>query len=165
MATNTTTTLTSKIGFQIITDNANESSFINTTSTLLAGTGANQANYGVYNQVELDVGEKAYLNFQSLTKPILDAETTISFSTVKALGIFNEESNYGRDVSVQATGNGLTDIFNGGTGNVLIKPKGVYQYFDIISGIDISASNRDLQIANMSATGITVSYSVIGITG
>jgi hypothetical protein len=165
MAASTTSTLTSKIGYQIITDNANESSFINNTTTLTAGTGASQANYGVYNQTEIAASDTLYLDFQALTKPILDAETTINFVTVKAIGVFNEESVYGRDVAVQATGNGLTDIFNGGTGNILVKPQGVYQHFDTISGITITAGNSDLQLVNLSATGVTVSYSVVGITG
>lgn len=165
MSVNTTSTLTSKIGFQIITNNANESSFINNTTTLAAGTGASQANYGVYNQLEIAANETLYLDFQALIKPVLDAETTISFATVKAIGVFNEESTYGRDVAIQATGNGLTNVFNGGTGNVLVKPQSVYQYFDIISGIAIAGSNSDLQLVNLSATGVTVSYSVVGITG
>jgi hypothetical protein len=165
MAASTTSTLTSKIGYQIITTNANESSFINNTTSLAAGTGASQANYGVYAQTEIAANDTLYLDMQALTKPILDSETTINFTTVKAIGVFNEAEVYGRDIAVQATGNGLTDIFNGGTGNILVKPQGVYQHFDVISGISITAGNSDLQLLNLSATGVTVSYTVVGITG
>jgi hypothetical protein len=162
---NTTSTLTSKIGYQIRDTNASESSFINTTKILYSGVGSGQADYGVYNQVDLGIGEKVYLDMQSLPKPLFDLNPTVNFQKVKAIGIYNEATQTGTDVLVRATGNGLTEIFNGGSGNVRVKAYGVYQYWDVVSGVTVDASNKDLSITNAGTTGCTISYTIIGITG
>jgi len=163
---NTTSTLTSKIGYQIRGDNSNESSFINTTTVLYSGVGSGQADYGIYNQVELAVGEQIDLDFTDLEKPVFDVVASgISYQNIKAIGIYNEETQTGNDISINVTGNGLTEIFNGGTGNVLVKPYGVYQYSDVTSGVIVDSSNKELSIVNEAATGVTVSYAIIGVTG
>ncbi|NVM37496.1 MAG: hypothetical protein HWN81_18010 [Candidatus Lokiarchaeota archaeon] len=162
---NTTSTLTSKIGYQIRDTNASESSFINTTKILYSGIGSGQADYGVYDQVALGVGGSVHLNMQALSKPLFDLNPTVNFQKIKAIGIYNEATQTGTDVLVKATGNGLTEIFNGGTGNVVVKAYGVYQYWDVISGVTVDASNRNLSITNAGTTGCTISYSIVGVTG
>lgn len=143
-----------------------ESAKLNYSTTLTDGTGSRQINYGVVASGILPSGGKQYFNFSGLEKVIFDLSLTVQFSKIKGIVVENRETVYGWDINIHATGsNALTEIFNGGSGNLLIKPYATYQYADPISGAIVDGSNRELTLEDVCGSGAEWRMVVVGVTG
>jgi len=103
------------------------------------------------------------IDFQSITQPIFGSNQNINFSGIKQLSIYNESTQYGYDLSITATGsNACTNVFNGESGNFILKPYSVFNYTDVHYGFEISASQRYLQL-NDQGSGVTYKIIVMGV--
>lgn len=169
MSITTTSIISSDISFTMIDSGSNsqtETATLNYSQTLENGSGSLQANYGVITSGTLPSGGKEYLDFRSLTKTVFNADTTIQFSKIKSIVIENRSTAYANDITVAASGaNALTELFNGGSGNVRVKPYAVYQYSDPISGVTVDATNKDLRIDDVDGSGVNWRLIVVGVTG
>ena len=66
------------------------------------------------------------------------------------------------DMTVTATGlNGLSGLFNGNSGNIMIKPYSTFSYNDPYSGIRTSPENKKIQINDM-GSGALYSLTILG---
>lgn len=114
----------------------------------------------------LSASEKRSFDFQSINKFGLCKNLTVNFTKIKTLLIHNRETTYGNDINIHATGTaGLTGIFNGGSGNFLIKPYSTFNFSDVYSGVSTSASNSTLTIEDAGGNGAVYRIIVVGNTG
>ena len=91
---------------------------------------------------------------------------TVPMSNLKSVIVRNSSSTTGEDVLVRATGsNALTEIFNGGSGDLSVKPSTTYMYSDPYTGATINSSNKNFQILNDGTGTISIDVIVIGVTG
>lgn len=149
---NTTKTEVDSLGFSV---------------SLSQGTGVGQVNGQAKVRGTIASGETLQVDFESIPKNSFGAPFTLDFNEVKGFVFNNEGTGTNDTINVNATGsNAMTGIFNGGSGNVIIKPYGTYSYFDYYGDLKSSSSNRYLYFQNNSPDGdLNYSYVVIGVTG
>lgn len=125
-----------------------------------------QINYGALASGTIAGSGKVYFDLQSFPKKALGDTVNITFTNLKSMVVENQATEYGRDIQIGATGaNAFTEPFNGGAGNVLIKPYAVYQYSDPISGATVDSSNKDFFIEDTFGSGMLYTVIVVGTTG
>ena len=171
MALNTTATNSADIVFQQqetdTNSNDNRQGSVSYSQSLTAGTGSLAIN-GVYNvqSGEIDPSGSYLLDFSSLAQALVGGSITLSFNNVKSLCITNLATTTGEDLSVRATGvNTFTEPFNGGSGNVLVKPAASYIYSDPYTGATVDGSNKNLQIYNAGTGTGAFTIVAVGVTG
>lgn len=126
------------------------------------GTGNFEIDVGVKQTGTLPSGGSVTIDLTSMSKEFMDYTATVRFSGVKNLCISNASTVEGRDISVRATGsNAFTSMFNGGSGNMLVKPYSSYVYNDPY-GTRTSSTKKTLTLFDVSGSG--ASY-VIGVLG
>ena len=157
MALNTTAILSSDIVFQQqdteSTSLDNRQGSLTYSHSLTSGTGSNNIN---------SVGK----DFTNLSQSIVGGSMTVPMSNLKSVIVRNSSSTTGEDVLVRATGsNALTEIFNGGSGDLSIKPSTTYMYSDPYTGATINSSNKNFQILNDGTGTISIDVIAIGVTG
>lgn len=128
------------------------------------GTGNFQVNSIVRNTGIVDSGANIEIDFSSYPFSSIGLNGTVTYNSIKSILISNTSTDEGIDISVMATGtNAAVDIFNGGSGNLLIKPYSSFVVNDPYSGIDVS-TNSKIHIHNVAtASGSTsgnASYSI-----
>tara|TARA_R100001377_G_scaffold22185_1_gene11888 strand:- start:7787 stop:8353 length:567 start_codon:yes stop_codon:yes gene_type:complete len=186
MTINTTATVSTDIIFQ--QQDTTSTSFDNRQGSLgfslglVSGTGAliRQID-AVYSLQEYIVasGDQLKLDFTNLSQPIWGSTFNVSFTGVKSLAIYNHNTGIGQQISIRATGaNPFDEIFNEGSGNLLIKPTSSYIYSDPNHGLLVNSSNKNLYISNTAdimpplsgtgspySTGIVITVVAVGVTG
>lgn len=90
----------------------------------------------------------------------------ISMNNLKSVVVYNSSTSAGEDVLVRATGsNALTEVFNGGSGNISVKPSATYMYSDPYTGAVVDSSNKNFQIANNGTGTILIDIIAVGVSG
>ena len=111
-------------------------------------------------------GSQLYLDFTSASQSVLGSSISLGFSNLKSVAIQNKSTTVGEDIFVRATGsNAFTEPFNGGSGNIVIKPSASYIYSDPYTGATINSSNRNFQVANGGTGTIDITLIAVGVTG
>lgn len=171
MALNTTATLSSDIVFQQqdteSTSVDNRQGSLSYSQSLTSGTGSTNIN-SVYSSFShsIGVGSGLYLDFTNLSQNIVGGSMTISMNNIKSIVVRNSSSITGEDILIQATGSDpLTGIFNGGSGNLCVKPSATYMYSDPYTGALVSSSTKNFQIMNDGTGTISVDIIAVGVTG
>jgi len=169
MSITLTATIKNDVNFTLIqlgTNTQNESASLNYSRALTDGVGSLQANYGVIASGNLPSGGKTDFDLMALNKTSFDVSSSVQFSGIKSIVVRNRETTYGNDINIHATGlNALSSLFNGESGNLLIKPYAVFQYSDPISGLPVDASNKNITLLDVSGSGAAWSLVVVGVTG
>lgn len=106
-------------------------------------------------------GSRVEINLAQFPVNMLSVVTSGAFSKFKNITVANTSTaSSGIDINIRATGSaGVSGLFNGGSGNLLIKPYGSFFYNDPYAGIDISVNSR-LQLHNMSPTSGVCTYAI-----
>jgi len=171
MALNTTATISSDIIFQQqetdTNSNDNRQGSVSYSQALTDGTGSLGIN-GVFNLQSglIDPSGSYFIDFSSLSQGIVGGTMTLTFNNIKSLCITNLSSTTGEDLSVRATGsNTFTEPFNGGSGNILVKPAASYVYSDPYTGATVDGSNKNLQIYNAGTGTGAFTIVAVGVTG
>ena len=171
MAVNTTAILSADIVFQQqetdSNSNDNRQGSVGYSQSLTSGTGSLQIN-SVYNvqSGQVDSSGSYPIDFNSLSQSIVGGSMTLSFNNIKSICVTNLSSTTGEDLSVRATGsNSFTAPFNGGSGNILIKPSSSYVYSDPYTGATIDGSNKNLHIYNAGTGTGAFTIVAVGVTG
>jgi len=169
MSTSITATVDSDISYSFIKTGLKRVTETGTTGfsyTFTNGTGSGNADYAVIISGTLASGAKTSLDFGALPKDLLDASDTIGFDQLKYLMVKNNSTGYGQNLNIHATGDlALTEIFNGGSGNLVINPYAAHQYGDPISGVVVSQYNKELTLMNAGTSDIVWSAVVVGESG
>ena len=171
MALNTTASLSSDIVFQQQdTDgnsNDNRQGSVSYSKSLNAGIGSLQIN-SIYNVQAGQINPSASysIDFNDLSQSTVGGSMNISFNNIKSLCITNHSTIIGEDLEVRAIGsNTFTEPFNGGAGNILIKPSASYMYSDPYTGATVNSSNKNFQIYNAGTGTGTFTLVAVGVTG
>jgi hypothetical protein len=171
MAINTTATLSSDIVFQQqdtkSTSLDNRQGSLSYSQSLSSGTGSTKVN-SVYSSFShsLTSGSELSLDFSSLSQDIAGGSMSISMNNLKSVVVYNSSTSAGEDVLVRATGsNALTEVFNGGSGNLSVKPSATYMYSDPYTGAVVDSSNKNFQIANNGTGTILIDIIAVGVSG
>jgi|10_taG_2_1085330.scaffolds.fasta_scaffold00467_14 hypothetical protein len=165
-----TATLESDINFTLIKAGSNlqnESAGLAYSQALTNGTGSEEINYGVIASGNLPSGGKQYFDLRALEKEVFDLVTSVQFNQVKSIIFENRQTLSGVDIHVYSTGTlALDTLFNGGTGNVLIKPKSCYIYSDPTAGLVVDGTNREVILGDGAVgSGAAFTLVVVGTTG
>lgn len=115
---------------------------------------------------ELSPNEKVSIDLQSITKSFFDLSETISFTGINYVIVENKSNQIGYDLNIHSTGtDGITSIFNGGSGNFIVKPLTSYIYSSVIDSIEIDETNKTLTLEDVGGNGIEYSVGLLGLTG
>jgi len=165
-----TASITNDINLTLIKLGSNlqtESALTDYSVSLTDGTGTLNVNYGVITTGQLPAGGKQYFDFRALPKSVGDLSANVQFNQIKSIIFENRQTLSGVDYTVYATGSlGLNDMFNGGSGNLAIKPRATYIYSDPTAGLVVDGTNRELVLEDgASSSGALYTMIIVGITG
>jgi len=171
MAVNTTATISADIVYQQQDTNSNRldnrQGSIAYSQPLTSGTGELQIN-AVYNMQSAEISPSTcfLLDLNNVSQSIVGGSMTLSFDNIKSICIHNTAAITGEDLVVKATGsNSFTAPFNGGAGNILVKPASSYSYSDPYTGATVNGSNKNFQVCNSGTGVVAFSIIAIGVTG
>lgn len=170
MPIQTTANISADISYTIV-DNSNGQTFSENGSLgyrcdLVSGTGVSGINAVSFLSGILNSGESYRLDLQAIPKYIFGSAYNVNFLRLKSVAIENKATVSGQDISIRATGsNAFTNIFNSGSGNVLVKPKAVYMYSDPLGALPVSVSQRYLYLRNNSNSGLPYKIILAGVSG
>jgi hypothetical protein len=106
----------------------------------------------------LTSGVSTQVDLYSFDQKTIDSNQSIVFTGVKNFTVYNTSTTEGYDFAIQATGtNACTNLFNGGSGNLLVKPYSSFSYNDPYVGFTVSSSQRYIYLDDL---GSGVSYKV-----
>ena len=125
--------------------------------------GSSEADLSVKQTGILDSGGYINLNLTSIEKDSFNVDGVADFSGVRFLGIVNDSTASGYDINITATGsNAFTDLFNGGSGNLLIKPSSFFAYNDPYGSLRTSTSSKNIQINDVGGSGASYTAVILG---
>lgn len=171
MALNTSATISADIVYQQQDSEGNSldsrQGSISYSQSVTEGTGELQINsvYSLQSQ-QIDPSASYSLDFTNVTQSIVGGSMTLSFNNIKSICVHNAATVTGEDLSARATGsNAFTAPFNGGSGDILVKPVSAYSYSDPYTGATVDGSNKNFQVHNNGTGTGTFSVIVVGVTG
>lgn len=136
------------------------------TSLYTYGTGASGINVGIFNSGIVPSGSVVQIDLTALQNNRFGVSYNVPLSGIKTIGISNLSSVSGYDLNIRATGsNSFTSLFNGGSGNLLIKPNSAFVYNDPYGELRTSPTSKIISIRNVSTvanSGVSYSLTVLG---
>jgi hypothetical protein len=140
-----------------LTDSASE------FRTYLYGIGTDKITNIVSYTGVLPSGGTNQIDLFSLPQTTFKYTQNIEFTGVKYFAIFNTDSDYGYDFNITATGiNACTNLFNGGSGNLVVKPDSSFSYNDKYDGFAVSSNQRYVYL-NDAGSGVHYKLFVLGL--
>src|SRR6056300_557591 len=142
MATSISAPFSNNMSFSISETDGNKSvtlsdsfSVTNNYSYNASGVGFRAITNAVAVTGTLNSGVSTQVDLYSLDQKTISSTQSIQFTGIKNITIFNNSTTEGYDFAIQATGsNACTNLFNGGSGNLLVKPYSFFSYNDPYSG-------------------------------
>ena len=135
---------------------------VNSSPSYTYGTGVFEINAGIKNTGVLPSGGATIVDLQSMSSTAFGVTSTVAFTGVKNVTVYNTSTTQGRDINIRATGsNAFTSLFNGGSGNLLIKPYSSFSYSDPY-GLTVTGSQKNLSLFDVSGSGATYEICVLG---
>ena len=126
------------------------------------GSGNFEINAGVKNTGVLPSGGATIVDIASMSSTSFGITSTVAFTGVKNVTVYNTSTVKNRDINIRATGsNAFTNLFNGGSGNLLIKPYSSFSYSDPY-GLAVTGSQKNISLFDVSGSGATYEICVLG---
>lgn len=146
-------------GGKLLSDNQN----VLASCPYTYGTASFQVDAAITITGVLPSGGTTAIDLKAVTKNAFGISSTVGFSGIKNLTIVNTATDSGRDISIRATGTGAcTGFFNGGSGNLLIKPYSAFSYNDPYTGVRTNSSSKLISLFDVSGSGASYSVSILG---
>lgn len=146
-------------GNYVNTYNDNDQAIANFTY----GSGVSQIDAAIKATGLIPSGGTQQLDLTSISRTLFGVTYTVPFSGIKAIQVNNLATSSGLDLNIRATGsNAFTNLFNGGSGNLLIKPYSAFAYSDPYGSLRTSPTQRLISIRNTSNSGVNYSVTVMG---
>ena len=157
--TNTQFNFTESISGKVTSDNVS----LVSNCPFTYGSGTFQIDAAVNITGVLSSGGYVNFDMRAMTKQYFDLTSTVPFSGIKNLCIANISTVSGYDISIKATGtDGLTTLFNGGSGNLLLKPYGAFSYTDPYRGLRTTPTNAKITLLDIGGSGASYSMTILG---
>lgn len=168
MAFSISASVNHKTGFTLVETNANESlSLVDSNNLSMSysyGSGTNQITNAVSITGILPSGSGIRLDLQALPQNTFGSTQNINFTGIKNFTVFNTSIVENYSFSIACTGaNACTNLFNGGSGNILVKPYSLFTANDPYTGFAVSASQRYVYL-NSSVSGVSYKLLVLGLS-
>jgi hypothetical protein len=126
------------------------------------GTGNFEIDAAVKNTGVIPSGGSVVLDLNAMTNESFGITSTIAFSGIKTVTVYNTSTVQNRDINIRATGsNAFTNLFNGGSGNLLIKPYSSFTYNDPYK-LTVSSTQKNISLFDVSGSGATYEICVLG---
>ena len=135
---------------------------VNSAPAYIYGSGNFEINAGVKNTGVLPSGGATIIDLASMSSTSFGITSTVAFTGVKNVTVYNTSTVQNRDINIRATGsNAFTNLFNGGSGNLLIKPYSSFSYSDPYS-FAVTGSQKNISLFDVSGSGATYEICVLG---
>lgn len=156
------------INFNLIETNSPEALTLNDSHSLFRtytyGSGEGQVSNIVSITGQLTESGISRIDLYSMPQTTFKFSQNIQFTGVKYISVYNTDSTEGSDFTVCATGaNACTNLFNGGSGNLLVKPQSSFSYNDQFSGFTVSTSQRYVYLNDSNGSGVSYKIFVLGL--
>jgi hypothetical protein len=126
------------------------------------GSGDFEIDAAVKSTGVLPSGGFVILDITAMTNTSFGITSTVPFSGIKTITIQNTSTVKNRDISIRATGaNAFTNLFNGGSGNLLIKPYSSFTYNDPYK-LTVSSTQKNISLFDVSGSGATYEVCILG---
>lgn len=163
MALSISSSKTASLNFSLTETGGNESiTLTDSMSSSISysyGSGNNQITNAASLTGVLSSGGSVAIDLYSFPQTTFNTTQNIQFTGIKNFTVQNDSTIEGYDFTIQATGsNSCTNLFNGGSGNLVVKPYSSFSYNDPYSGFVSSSSQRYIYLNDL---GSGVSYKVI----
>jgi hypothetical protein len=170
MATEISAPFVSSIGFSIAETNGGESitlsdsaSISNTFYYEANGSGVRTISNAAAITGILSSGDSQQIDLNSVAQKTIGSTQNIAFTGIKHFSVYNLSQTKGYDFTIQATGtNACTNLFNGGSGNLLVKPFSSFSYNDPYTGFTVNSSNRYVYLNDL-GSGVFYKLIILGL--
>ena len=126
------------------------------------GTGIFEIDGAVKNTGVLPSGGAKIVDVSSMYNVKFGVASIVPFSGIKNVTVYNTSIVKGRDIRIAATGSGaFTNVFNGGSGNLLIKPYSAFSYNDPYN-LPVSTGQKNISLFDVSGSGATYEICILG---
>lgn len=167
MSINISSSVGQTVSFSLSETNGEEVLALNDSAsefrTYLYGTGVDQVTNIVSITGTIPSGGTVSFDLFSLPQTTFKYTQNVEFTGVKYFSVFNTDSTHGYDMNITATGsNACTNLFNGGSGNLVIKPDSTFSYNDRHDGFEVSSSQRYVYLDD-AGSGVSYKLFVLGL--
>ena len=167
MALQITSSSSNRLSFTLTDTQANTSlslsDSVSSTTSYTYGTGINQITNTATITGVLSSGGSNQIDLYAFNQTTFDSSQSVQFTGVKNFSVYNTSSTEGYDFAISATGaNACTNLFNGGSGNLLVKPNSGFTYNDPYSGFTVSTGQRYVYLNDL-GSGVTYKVFVLGL--
>jgi hypothetical protein len=134
------------------------------SSSYSYGSGNNQINNGVSITGTLSSGQSTRFDLTSISQNTFNSNQSIPFTGIKHISVYNKSDTDGYEFTVMATGtNACTNLFNGGSGNLLIKPYSSFSYNSPYTAFITNTGQRYLYLTD-TGSGTSYKIMILGLT-
>lgn len=167
MALSIATSKVSSVNFTLTETNNAESitltDSMSSSASYTYGTGINQITNAASITGLLPSGGSVQIDLYSFPQTTFNTTQNIQFTGIKNFTVQNNSTTEGYDFAVRATGaSACTNLFNGGSGNLLVKPYSNFSYNDPYTGFVSSSSNRYVYLDDL-GSGVLYKVMVLGL--
>jgi hypothetical protein len=135
---------------------------VNSAPSYTYGSGNLEINAGVKNTGVLPSGGATIVDLQHMSNTTFGVTSTVAFTGVKNVTVYNTSTVQNKDINIRATGSGaFTNLFNGGSGNLLVKPYSSFSYSDPYS-LTVTGSQKNISLFDVSGSGATYEICILG---
>lgn len=167
MAISISATKISSVNFTLSETNGNEAISLSDSSSAsmayIYGTGNSEITNCISITGTLPSGGSTQIDLYSIDQTTFGTTQSIAFTGIKNFTLQNTSRTKGYDFTVAATGgSACTNLFNGGSGNLLVKPYSDFSYNDPFDGFVVNSSQRYVYL-NDAGSGVSYKLFVLGL--
>lgn len=167
MSVSITASISNSTNFGLNSTNGNQlltlTDSANSSAVYLYGTGLNNITNAVSLTGVLESGGSFQVDLYSLPQTTFNATQNVQFTGIKNISIYNTDEQHGYDFTITATGvNACSNLFNGGSGNLLVKPQSMFAYNDPYDGFEVNSSQRYIYLDD-AGSGVNYKIFVLGL--
>lgn len=134
--------------------------------SLSHGTGDYQADFAWSASVVVDAGQDVDLDFEALSRTILEAAHGAGFSSIKVAAFRNTHATEAIDIGPNNAGGGSTEWvgpFSSDQGYLTVPAGESAMFANTKAGWTVDGTHKDFRLGNASAEDITVEIALIGV--
>lgn len=129
------------------------------TSSYTYGSGTDQVTNCVSMTGVLSSGLSSLIDLTAIPQKTIGSTQNVAFTGIKHLSVYNKSETNGYNFTVCATGtNAFTNVFNGGSGNLMVKPLSSFSINSPVDAIPVSGTQKYLFLKD---TGSGTSYKIV----
>lgn len=168
MALSISASRVSSLNFSLNETNNNESlslsDSLSSTSSYTYGSGNQQITNAISMTGVLNSGSFVLIDVYKPDQTVFGSTTKeVTFSKIKNFTVQNLDTQEGYDFTVVAAGsNACTNLFNGGSGNLMVKPYSNFSYNDPYSGFSVDTTQRYVTLSDL-GSGVAYKVMILGV--